>query len=166
VSAQEERVFRAAARAARETGLAVTTHAVMSEVGRAQLRILEEEGLDPARVVIGHADTYPVLDHCLAVLERGATLEFDNLGMRSTPVDEHREPRIVQLIVELLERGYVGQLLLSQDVSNDAQLKAFGGNGYTYLHQTFLPTLRTAAVGEGEIRTMTVENPRRLLTIA
>jgi predicted metal-dependent phosphotriesterase family hydrolase len=28
-----------------------------------------------------------------------------------------------------------------------------------------LPTLRTAAVGEGEIGRMTVDNPRRILTI-
>ena len=55
-------------------------------------------------------------------------------------------------IVELLERGYAPQLLLSQDVCHNRQLKAHGGFGYVYLHQHFLPTLRTAAVGEGEIK--------------
>jgi predicted metal-dependent phosphotriesterase family hydrolase len=54
LTAQEERVFRAAARAALRTGAAVTTHAAQSAVGLAQLAVLEEEGLDPARVVIGH----------------------------------------------------------------------------------------------------------------
>jgi len=39
------------------------------------------------------------------------------------------------------------------------------GNGYTYLQETFLPRLRAAGVGEAEIRQITVENPRRLLTI-
>ena len=66
VSAQEERVFRACGRAARATGMAVITHAVMSPVGLRQLEILEEAGADPARVVIGHADSYPVLEHWLA----------------------------------------------------------------------------------------------------
>ena len=33
------------------------------------------------RVVIGHADSYPVLDHYLAIIGRGANLEFDFLGM-------------------------------------------------------------------------------------
>ncbi|MBJ7482599.1 MAG: phosphotriesterase, partial [Chloroflexi bacterium] len=51
VTAQEERVFRAAARAALRTGASVTTHAVQSDVGLAQLAILEDEGLDPARIV-------------------------------------------------------------------------------------------------------------------
>ena len=41
VSAQEERVHRAAARAARETGMAITTHGVRSPVALAQLRIFE-----------------------------------------------------------------------------------------------------------------------------
>jgi predicted metal-dependent phosphotriesterase family hydrolase len=35
-----------------------------------------------------------------------------------------------------------------------------------YLQQHFLPSLRTAAVGEGEIRQMTVDNPARILAIA
>ena len=164
ISALEERVHRAAARAALATGMAISTHAVMSPVGMAQLRLFEEEGVDPARVVIGHADSYPLLDHYLAILDRGANLEFDFMGHRFG-TEEAAEPRLVELIVELLERGYGPQLLLSQDVCHNSQLKVNGGFGYTYLQQHFLPTLRTAAVGEGEIAQMTIDNPRRILTI-
>jgi phosphotriesterase-related protein len=164
LSGQEERVHRAAARASGETGMAVSTHGVQSAVGKQQLRIFLEEGIDPARVVIGHADSYPNLDHYLALLDLGANLEFDFIGHRFAQ-EEAAEPRLVELIVELLERGYGSQLLLSQDVCHNAQLKANGGFGYVYLLQHFLPTLRTAAVGEGEIRQMTIDNPRRLLTL-
>jgi predicted metal-dependent phosphotriesterase family hydrolase len=165
VSALEERVHRAAARAAKRTGLAITTHGVMSPVGLDQLRIFEEEGVDPARVVIGHADSYPVLEHHMAILERGASVEFDFLGMSFTAVERHGEPRVVELLCELLGRGHADRILLSQDVCNDAQLQRYGGNGYTYLAATFLPRLRGAGVSEAEIETMTVANPRRLLTI-
>jgi len=165
VSALEERVHRAAARASLATGMAISTHAILSPVGLDQLRIFSEEGVDPARVVIGHADSYPLLDHYLAILDRGANLEFDFIGHRFG-TEEAAEPRLVELIVELLERGYGPQLLLSQDVCHNSQLKANGGLGYTYIQQHFLPTLRTAAVGEGEIAQLTVDNPRRLLTIA
>jgi predicted metal-dependent phosphotriesterase family hydrolase len=164
ISAVEERVHRAVARASKATGLAITTHALRSPVGLAQLRLFEEEGVDPARVVIGHADSYLSLDHYLAVLERGANLAFDLLGQRFD-IEEAEEPRLVEIIVELLERGWGGQLLLSQDVCHNRQLKTNGGFGFTYLQQHFLPTLRTAAVGEGEIRQMTIDNPRRMLTI-
>jgi phosphotriesterase-related protein len=164
VSAQEERVHRAAARAARETGMAITTHAVQSPVGAAQLQIFMEEGADPSRVVIGHADSYVDLDHYLAILDRGANLEFDFLGHRFAS-EEHLEARLIEIIVELLERGYGTQLLLSQDVCHNSQLKANGGFGYVYLQQHFLPSLRTAAVAEGEITQMTIDNPRRLVTV-
>jgi phosphotriesterase-related protein len=165
VSALEERVHRAAARAARRTGLAITTHAVLSPVGIDQLRIFEEEGADPARVVIGHADSYPVLEHHLAIVERGASVEFDFLGMTFSALERHGEPRVVELLCELLARGHAERILLSQDVCNDAQLKRYDGHGYSYLATTFLPRLRDAGVSAAEIETMTVANPRRLLTI-
>ena len=164
VSAREERVHRAAARAAKQTGMAITTHGVQSDVGLAQLRIFTEEGVDPARVVIGHADSYHNLDFYLSVIAAGANLQFDFLGHRFN-TEEALEPRLVETIVELVERGFADQLLLSQDVCHNSQLKANGGFGYVYLQQHFLPTLRTAAVGEGEIRQMTIDNPARILSI-
>ena len=165
LSAQEERVHRAAARAARRTGLAITTHAVQSTVGLDQLTVFEAEGADLSRVVIGHADSYPSLDYHLAIAERGATVEFDFLGMSFSPLERHGEGRIVDNLRELLSRGHVERVLLSQDVCHDSQLRRYGGNGYTYLAETFLPRLRAAGVSEAEIRTITVDNPRRLLTV-
>jgi predicted metal-dependent phosphotriesterase family hydrolase len=165
LSAQEERAHRAAARAAGITGLAVTTHSLRSQVGLEQLRVFEEEGLDPGRVIIGHADSVPSLDYYLAILDRGANVQFDFLGAAGDDVAEHGEPRLIEIIVELLERGFSDRILLSQDVSASRQLKAYGGNGYSYLHQHLLPKLRTAAVGEGEIARMTIDNPRRILTV-
>ena len=165
LSAREERVHRAAARAARRTGLSITTHAVQSTVGLDQLSVFEEEGADLSRVVIGHADSNPSLAYHLAIVERGATVEFDFLGMTFTPLERHGEGRIVESICELLGHGKVGQVLMSQDVCHDSQLTRYGGNGYTYLAETFLPRLRAAGVSEDEIRAMTVDNPRRLLTI-
>jgi predicted metal-dependent phosphotriesterase family hydrolase len=165
VSAQEERVHRAAARAARASGMAITTHAVMSDVGKAQLRIFEQEGADPARVVIGHADSFPSLEYSLAIVERGASVEFDFLGMSFTPMERHGEPAVIALLCELLTRGHTERVLLSQDVCQNGQLKRYGGHGYTYLMETFLPRLREAGVDERSIEQMTVLNPRRLLTI-
>jgi phosphotriesterase-related protein len=165
VSAAEERVHRAAARAARRTGLAITTHAVLSDVGLAQLRIFEEEGLDPARVVIGHADSYPDLAYYLEIIERGANLEFDFIGM-PWGREQHGEDRTVELAAELVGRGHADRILLSQDVCNDSQLKRYDGNGFAYLAETFLPRLRAAGIADADIETMTIANPRRLLTIA
>ncbi len=161
----EERVHRAVARAARRTGLAISTHAVMSDVGAAQLTVFEEEGVDPGRVVIGHADSYPVLDHYLSLISRGASIEFDFLGMSSQPTEKYGEGRVVELLLELLHRGHGDRVLLSLDVCHNGQLRRYEGNGYAYLQTTFLPRLRAAGVSEAEIDRMTIENPRRILAI-
>jgi predicted metal-dependent phosphotriesterase family hydrolase len=165
VSAQEERVFRACARASRATGMAITTHAVMSPVGLRQLDILEEAGADPGRVVVGHSDSYPLLDHWLAIIERGASIECDFLGMSFTPMEKKGEPRVIDRILDLLDRGHVDRILLSQDVCDNSQLVFYGGNGYAYLEDVFLPRLRERGVGDEDIRRITVDNPRRILTI-
>ena len=165
LSAQEERVHRAVARASRRTGLAITTHAVMSDVGLAQLTVFEDEGADLSRVIIGHADSYPVLDHYLEIIRRGANLEFDFLGMSFTPQERLGEPRIIDLLRELLSRGHADRLFVSQDVCHNAQLRHYQGNGYTYLHDRFLPRLRAAGVSAAEVDQLTIANPRRILTI-
>ena len=165
VTAQEERVFRAAARAALRTGASVTTHAVQSDVGLAQLSILEDEGLDPARIVIGHCDSHPQLKHWREIVRRGAYVEADFLGMSFTPLERAGEPKVVELISTLLNEGFEKQILLSQDVCHDSQLTSYGGNGYTYLQKTFLPRLAAAGVNAATIKTITVENPARLLTL-
>ena len=126
---------------------------------------VDKEGADPARVVIGHADSYPVMEHYTAIIERGANIEFDFLGMSFTPTERHGEARVIEMLYDLLAHGHADRVLLSQDVCHDSQLTRYGGNGYTYLADTFLPRLRAAGVSDAEIETMTVANPRRLLTI-
>jgi predicted metal-dependent phosphotriesterase family hydrolase len=163
LSALEERVHRAAARAARATGLAITTHSVMSPIGLDQLRLFEEEGVDPGRVVIGHADSSPSLDYYVEIIRRGANIEFDFLGMSFTPMERHGEGRIVELLCDLLGRGHGDRVLLSQDVCHNGQLTRYGGHGYTYLQETFLPRVRDAGASEAEIAQLTVDNPRRIL---
>jgi phosphotriesterase-related protein len=165
VTPLEDRVHRAAARAAAATGLSLVTHSLGSRVGLAQLDLFEDEGLAPSRVVIGHADSVPELGYQLALLERGTNVCFDLIG--------HPDPRIacpeadlVAMIVALVARGYSRQLLVSQDVAGDAQLTANGGNGYAYLPVRFLPRLRANGITDETIEQMTVSNPRRILTVA
>jgi phosphotriesterase-related protein len=165
LSAQEERVHRAAARASKRTGLAITTHGVMSAVGLAQLAVFEDEGADLSRAVVGHADSYPHLEHYLEIIGRGANLEFDFLGMTFTPQERVGEPRIIDLLLELLSRGHADRIFLSQDVCHNSQLRHYGGNGYTYLSETFLPRIRERGVSDADIDQMTISNPRRVLAI-
>jgi phosphotriesterase-related protein len=163
VSAQEERVFRAAGRASAATGLAVSTHSVASPIGLEHLRILCEEGADPARVVIGHSDSYPYLEYLESVLQSGCYVQFDNIGYK-LPIVASLESRLIPVIVELVRRGWTNRVLLSQDVCHRSHLKAYGGNGYDYILSCFLPRLREAGLDEETLHMFMVENPRRMLS--
>jgi predicted metal-dependent phosphotriesterase family hydrolase len=161
VSPVEERTHRAAGQAAAATGLPVLTHSVYGAVGLEQLTLLELEGCDPARVAIGHADTNLDLRYLLAIVERGAWVMFDSL------LDQRgrQEERSIELVAELAARGHLRQVLLSLDVCRTSHLTFGGGPGFGYLAERYLPGLRAAGLGDAEIRTLTVGNPARWLTI-
>jgi predicted metal-dependent phosphotriesterase family hydrolase len=165
VSALEERVHRAVGQAQRRTGLAISTHSILSPVGLDQLRLFEAEGADPARVVIGHCDWVPELDYYLEVMATGATVELDGFGHRDT-LTRGYDQTLFDLVLELLHRGMERQVLFSQDVCYTENLKRFGGGGYSYLQERVLPRLLDAGVPQSVLDTITVENPRRLLTPA
>jgi predicted metal-dependent phosphotriesterase family hydrolase len=161
ISPLEERVHRAAARAQIATGLPLATHTLHHATGAAQIALFDEEGVDPARVCIGHCDTFPSLDYCLAVARWGGFVSIDNIGFQ---LGDH-EADVRRLVLGLIDNGYREQVLLSQDVGQMTELRSRAGRGYTYLAETFLPALREAGVDDETIQTLTVENPRRWLTI-
>jgi predicted metal-dependent phosphotriesterase family hydrolase len=160
VSAQEERVHRAAARAGQRTGLAVTTHSSWSPVGLQQMDILTSEGLGADRIIIGHACSVPDMDYYLEVLGRGAFLEFDNIGQWDIP---GYQERVTSLILKLLELGYEDQLLLSHDAWGVRSFKFAGGPGFTHIVENYLPILRKNGISESQIESMTVSAPARAL---
>ncbi len=158
-SAQEERVLRAAARAQKATCAPLTTHASMYPVGLAQLDILQDEGVDMSRVIIGHCDTYLDQAYHLAILEAGAYVQFDTVGRNHMNPDARR----AEAFVELLRLGWREQLLLSSDRCFRSDLCAFGGVGYAHVFTTFFDMLRAEGVDHETLDTITIENPRRVL---
>jgi phosphotriesterase-related protein len=159
ISPIEERVHRAAARAHLETGLTITTHANASPVGLAQLDLLEEEGVDLSRVVIGHCDTYPYPDYHQAILDRGAWVEFDTIRGNF----EFETNRQVNLVVNLVHKGFINRILLSQDMAVDRFYTVYGGKGFTFLITTFRQRLLEAGISEDQIKTLLIENPKHML---
>jgi phosphotriesterase-related protein len=160
VSPAEERVHRAVARAHSRAGLAITLHALESPVGLQQLALLREEGADLRRVVVGHCDTWPDPEYHDAIARQGAYVQLDTIrGLQPYEGDKQ-----VRLILEVIRRGHLERLLLSHDNCMRSHLVGYGGNGYAYLPTGFLPLLRKAGLSEEQLRVITVENPRRVLT--
>ena len=159
VSPAEERVLRAAARAHHRTGLTITLHARASQVGAQQLDILEEERVDPRRVIVGHCDTYPYPEYHVALAKRGAWVQFDTVR----GVHEYVVERRLAFVLEMARHRLLHRVLLSQDICALSHLHAFGGTGYDYVLTGFVPRLRQAGLTDEDIHMLLVENPRRAL---
>lgn len=160
VSPAEERVLRAAGRASNATGAAVTTHAFMYPTGVQQVDILEEEGVDPSLIAIGHVDTF--LDHAYltGLLERGVSLQFDTCGREHLMPDSLR----VEMLARLLDEGWGSHLLISSDRCHMSDLRLRGGLGYSWALVGFCDLLRQAGVDEQQIDALTRTNPMSLLS--
>ena len=104
-------VFRAGARAAKATGVAITTHTDgKRQTGMSQAAIFEDEGLDPSRVAIGHS-TLADLSYLLELLARGYYLSMDTFAyLRGESLQE-----AIDRIAELCRQGWAHRLMLGHD---------------------------------------------------
>jgi phosphotriesterase-related protein len=153
-------VFRAAGRAQRATGVAVTTHTHDgAELALTQVDVLMDEGVPPDRIIIGHLGDWRTPDYFAEIAERGVFIQFDHIGMVELQLDEVR----AGLIREMVERGYGDQILLSSDVCYKSHLRTFGGFGYGHLLTNFVPMLRAEGLSDAHIDAMLVDNPRNAL---
>ena len=161
LSPVEERIHRASARAHRQTGIPLSTHALGCDVGLAQLDLFEEEGVDLGKVAIGHCDSWPRLDYWTQIAERGAFVQLDLLSFRSGPYEQ----RLVELVAEMVQRGFAGKLLLSHDMSMAGEMTSFGGAGLTHVAERFLPLLSQAGIDDETLRRITSTNPAEFLAM-
>ncbi len=160
-----EKVLRAVARAHRRTGTPISTHThAKSEQGLRQQDIFEQEGVDLGRVVIGHSGDSEDIAYLEKLIGRGSYIGMDRFGIEMLLPTEKR----VATIAKLCERGHADRMVLSHDASchidwfDPALIKA-GLPKWNFLHisDDVIPALRAAGVSEEQVRTMTVENPRR-----
>ncbi|ADB48610.1 phosphotriesterase family protein [Conexibacter woesei] len=157
VTPAQERVFRAAGRAHRRTGVPIMTHTThWGELAIEQLDLLAEEGVPAAAVIISHLGDRPGIRHWLPIAERGAWLDVDNLAFIGgyAPLSVRADN-----VAGLCAEGLAGQVMLSNDICELGQLAFYDGCGYDNVIVNFLPMLRERGVSEEDIHTMTVANP-------
>ncbi|WP_031467199.1 phosphotriesterase family protein [Sciscionella sediminilitoris] len=158
-----ERTMRAVAQASAETGAPITVHThASSETGLVAQKLLLEEGADPARIVIGHSGDTTDLDYLTKLADNGSLLGMDRFGIDKFLPFEQR----VATVVELVRRGYTDSIVISHDASCYIDFfedpTVFGENwNYRHISEDVLPALREAGVGEDDIDTILVKNPRR-----
>jgi len=150
----EAKILRAATRAAIATGAVIGSHTIKGRVVLDQLDIIAAEGGDVSRFISIHSQAEPDFAVNLAVADRGAWIEYDNIGWVD---DEELLPRVLGA----LEAGRGAQMLLSHDMGWFDPAQPGGGTPkpYTHLSDVFLPKLRAAGVDEATIIGLTHDNP-------
>lgn len=156
----EEKIFRAAAKSQKRTGAAISTHCELGTMGFAQMKILDREGVNPARVSFGHQDLNLNQKEQRELLRWGAFIQFDTIGKTRYQSDEAR----LKNLLELLDAGFEDQIMVSGDISRKTYLKEFGGYGYTHVYSWFIEKLQSHGVNQTVIRKLLIENPRRFLS--
>jgi phosphotriesterase-related protein len=174
---QEEKVLRAAARAQKATGASLTIHpnAHLTIYGETPvdhfpvyLDLLEKEGADLGKVYPSHLGLYPVAT-ARRLLERGVGfVSYDHFGHEEFcevlgPGRGFTPDRLeVEAVMELISGGYADRLLIGAEVGWKTCYKANGGWGYSHVQEHIVPWLRACGATEEQLRTITVDNPRRL----
>ena len=158
MTANEEKVFRAAAITHEKTGVYISTHTTLGTMGWEQIYFLKSLGVSPEKIIIGHLDLANSEALILRALDEGVYIEFDTIGKIKYLSDEQR----ADFIKTCCGRGYSKQLLLSMDITRRSHLKANGGPGYAYLVDSFLPRLRQEGIREQTITNMLNLNPDKI----
>ncbi len=159
-----ERVVRSVCRIHKETGTPICIHtAAPHERGYDALRVLDEEGVDPRRVMLAHCGDTTDLDYLEKIAQSGALLGMDRFGLDILLPFEDR----VNTVVALCERGRADQMILSQDSNCFSDwfppgLSEQVSPNWHFLHvvQDVVPALLERGVTQEQVDRMLRDNPR------
>ena len=161
-----ERVLRAVARAHRRTGVPISTHThAPTRRGIEQQRVFADEGVDLTRVIIGHSGDTTDIGYLEELIAAGSYIGMDRFGIDVLLPFEDR----VATVARLCERGHAGKMVLSHDAAcfNDwlpeAALPVVTPNwNFLHIHNDVIPALKQRGIIDEQIRTMLIDNPRKI----
>jgi len=170
--ANVEKLHRAAARASNRTGVPIMAHSQPSSgTGLDQVRVFEEEGVDPSKVQIAHTGDTDDLGYIEKLIDKGVWIGMDRYGLDLfLPTDKRNAT-----VLALLERGYADRMFLSQDYCSTLDwfpqevqeaLKASEVPEWsmTMLFESVIPYLKENGMTDEQLKTVLVDNPRRWLS--
>ncbi|MCD6416356.1 MAG: hypothetical protein J7M08_06635 [Planctomycetes bacterium] len=169
----EAKAFRAGAEAQKATGVHITTHCPSCGSEDAQLRLLVDEcGVDPARIVLGHVGRNLIDPKCRRIcldwMRRGANFLPTNLDVAEGP--EPWRP-LVEAIHEVFDAGQGDKLCLGLDWAFTSESGEFGLCPYMppppflYMFTDTLPAFRKLGLTQEEEDVMLLQNPQRILPV-
>jgi phosphotriesterase-related protein len=172
----EKKVLCASAIAQQQTGAPISIHpspndALVPEI----IEILQDAGADLSRTIMCHCDIFGFDPSTIDIVAKaGCYIEIDNFGQPAgvfflfqervieTPSDAQR----VNAIIELVDKGYLGRILISCDHCYKHTYVTYGGYGYAHIIREIVPAMKLKGMTNEQIHAILVENPKRVLTFS
>ncbi|MBN1855794.1 MAG: aryldialkylphosphatase [Dehalococcoidia bacterium] len=175
VAPTEVKAVHAAAMAQQETGASISLHPGRNSEAPFELaETLKNAGADLSRVLFCHTDARlrDPFDR-MRLADMGCVLEYDLWGWEGhfpsywTSDDYMDLPNDTDRIYEvmsLMEQGYGRQVVISHDICVRSRRVCWGGWGYMHIPTYVVPMMRKRGMTEEQVRQLTVETPRKLLS--
>jgi phosphotriesterase-related protein len=171
VTSWQEKVLRAVARAHNLTGVPITLHSWSPRrVGKRQIAILKEEGVDLTRVMMNHSNDTADTDYLGWLLDQGCYLGMDRYPGKEGLTSSER----TKTLKALIDAGYTDRLLLSHDIAivdtsieAETDIKPYTEEGRTnpygflYVKKVVFPQLKELGVPEATLERLCIANPRK-----
>ncbi len=175
VSDYERKLLTAAARAAKRCDVPLISHTQEGTCGPDQIEIITSEGVPAHRLLVGHSDGADDAAYHRKIVDGGAYIGFDRLGIETIHPDDIRIKHIASLVNDGHGRhvclshdsvcNWLGRPVLGPGVVIDDPVamiaQAMPNWSPTHLFERVIPKLREAGVSDEAITTMTDENPSR-----
>ncbi|MCP8617336.1 phosphotriesterase family protein [Salirhabdus salicampi] len=162
----EEKTLRAVARAHHETKAPVHSHTEAGTMGLEQIELLKSEGVDLSYMSFGHMDRNLDPYYHEQIAKTGAYLSFDSIAKIKYAPESDR----IQCLLQLVDKGYEGQILISGDTARKTYYKHYDyGLGLEYIISKWVPRFIDEANsrgfdGEQLIEKFFVKNPANCFT--
>jgi phosphotriesterase-related protein len=167
----ECKVLRAVAAAQRITGVPVNLHPGNSD--KAPFEVAElflEYGGDISHTVISHVDNRigDNNEKTVELAETGCYVEYDLFGQAQRPLSYEMLHSLsdwqrVEGIKQLIDQGFLDQLLISHDVFHKIAQRHYGGYGFDHIPINIVNLMRMKDITEKQIQAILVDNPKKML---
>ncbi len=154
------KLVAAGARCHLATGLTIAVHTGDGVAAREVVSALRREGVGPSAYVWVHAQNEQDRRIQVELAAAGAWVELDGVAPRTLAAH-------ADAVADLVRRGHLGRLLVSQDAGWYHVGEPGGGTyrPYAFLLETFVAALRERGLTDAQVRTLLVLNPARAFAI-
>jgi phosphotriesterase-related protein len=156
----EEKLMKVVARVSLRTGIPINTHTHVGTMGLEQARMFKQEGVEPAKICIGHLDRNADLVYHRQVLKEGVYVQYDCVAR----VKYHPLSDTMGLIKALSEEGYADRIMIGGDWGRASYLQAYGGEpGLEFIPKHLPELMKLYGISEEVIRRIFIDNPKEYL---